>query len=74
MLILRYNSKLFRAFKNFMSTTRLLIFIITSCKRIQREREKYNKLIDFFATFLMLKNFITSRFRKENLKNLIINK
>ena len=74
MLILRYNSKLLRASKNLMSTIRLLIFITTSCKKIQKERDKYNKLIVFFATFLMLINSITSRFRKENLKSLTINK
>jgi flagellar biosynthesis regulator FlaF len=34
-----------------MSIIRLSIFIVTSCKKIQREQEKYNKLIVFFAIF-----------------------
>jgi len=74
LLILRYNNKLFKAFKNLMFTTRLLIFTTTSCKKIQKEREKHNKLIVFFATSSMLINFTTSRFRKKNLKSLTTNK
>ena len=73
-MTLRYNSKLFKAFRNLIFTTRLLIFTTISCKRIQREQEKYNRLIAFFATFSMLINSITSRFRKKNLKSLITNK
>jgi len=57
-----------------MFTTRLLIFTTISCKRIQREQEKHNKLIVFFATFSMLINSITSRFREKNLKSLTTNK
>jgi len=56
-----------------MSIARLSILIATSCRRIQRERERHNKLIVFFATFSMLINSITSRFRKENLKSLTTN-
>jgi len=73
-LILYYNNKLSKAYKDLISITKLLIFIATSCKRIQKEREKHNKLIVFFATSLILINSITSRFRKENLKSLITNK
>jgi len=61
-LILYYNNKLSKAYKDLISITKLLIFIATSCKRIQKEREKHNKLIVFFATSLILINSITSRF------------
>jgi len=56
-----------------MFIAKLSIFIATSCRRIQREREKHNRLIVFFATSSMLINSITSRFRKENLKSLTTN-
>jgi len=74
LLILRHNNKLFRASKNFIFITRLLILITTSCRKIQREQEKYNGLIVFFANSLMLINFIISRFREKDLKSLITNK
>jgi hypothetical protein len=61
-LTLYYNNKLFRASKELMSTIRLSIFIATSCKKIQKEQEKYNRLIVFFATSLILINFTISRF------------
>jgi hypothetical protein len=73
-LTLRYNNKLFRASKDFIFTTKLLIFIVTSCRKIQEERKRHNKLIVFFITFSILINFTTSRFRKKNLKNLTTNK
>jgi len=72
--ILCYNNKLFRASRDFIFTTRLSILIVTSYRKIQKEQEKYNKLIIFFATSLILTNSITSKFRKENLKNLTTNK
>jgi len=56
-----------------MFTTRLLIFTITSCRRIQREREKHNRSIAFFAISSMLINSTTLRFREKNLKNLTTN-
>jgi hypothetical protein len=57
-----------------MFTIRLSIFTTTFCRKIQREQEKHNKLIVFFATSLMLINSITLRFREKNLKNLTTNK
>jgi hypothetical protein len=71
---LYYNNKLFRVSKNLIFTTRLLIFTTTSCKRIQKKQEKYNKPIIFFAISSILINSITSRFRKKNLKSLTTNK
>jgi len=72
--ILYYNNTLFKASRNLISTIRLLIFIAISCKKIQKEQEKYNRLIVFFATSLILINSIILRFRKKNLKNLTTNK
>jgi len=56
-----------------MSIVRLSIFIATSCRRIQREQERHNRSIAFFATSMLI-NSTTSRFRKENLKSLTTNK
>jgi len=79
--ILRYNNKLFRAFKNLIFILKLSIFIIklsifivTFYRKIQGEQRRYNRLIVFFATSLILINSIISRFRKKNLKSLITNK
>jgi len=74
LLILRYGSKLFRASRNLIFIIRLSIFIATSCRKIQREQEKHNRLMVFFAIFSILINFIMLRFREENLKNLTTNK
>jgi len=74
LLILYYNSRLSRASKNLIFTIKLLIFTTISCRRIQREQEKYNKLIVFFATSLILINFTILRFRKKSLKSLTTNK
>jgi len=72
--ILYYNNTLFKASRNLIFTIRLSIFIAISCKKIQKEQEKYNRLIVFFATSLILINSIILRFRKKNLKNLTTNK
>ena len=73
-MILRYNNKLFRAFKNLIFIIKLSIFIVTFYRKIQGEQERYNRLIVFFAASLILINSIISRFRKKNLKSLITNK
>jgi len=74
LLILRYNNKLFETSKNLIFTTKLLIFIATSCRKIQREREKHNKLIVFFATSLNSIDSTILKFKKKNLKSLTTNK
>jgi len=72
--ILYYSNKLSRAFENFISTTRLLIFTATSYRKIQEKQEKHNRLIVFSTIFSILINSTILRFRKKNLKSLIINK
>jgi len=77
LLILYYNNRLSKASKGFISTIKLLIFTTTFCRKIQKKQKKTkknNKLIVFFAISLISINFIISRFRKKNLKNLIANK
>jgi len=74
LLTLYYSNKLFRISKNLIFTTKLLLFIVISCRKIQRKQEKYNRLVIFFIISLILINSITSRFREKNLKNLTINK
>jgi len=57
-----------------MFTTRLSIFITTSCKEIKKKREKHNKLIVFFAISSILINSTKSKFRKKKLKSFLTNK
>ena len=73
-MTLCYSNKLFRAFENLIFIIRLLIFLTTSCRKIQREQEKYNRLIVFFAISSILINSTISRFREKNLESLTTNK
>jgi len=74
LLILRYNDRIFRASKDFIFIIKLSIFIATFCRKIQREQEKYNRLIVFFAISSILINSTISRFREKNLESLTTNK